>query len=90
MHYVYILWSNKLKKVYIGETADVLSRLHQHNAGLQRYTKKGVPWIFVAYIPFQTASEARKEEWRLKRAKNRDYLRWYIQEFGKALKSLSG
>lgn len=90
MHYVYFLWSEKLQKIYIGQTANVIVRFRQHNAGLQRYTQKGAPWKFVALVPFETAIEARKEERRLKSAKNRDYIRWYIQERGRPLNAQGG
>jgi putative endonuclease len=87
MHYLYFLWSEKLQRVYIGETADVLKRLAYHNQGRQRFTKKGISWYVVAFIPFNFRSEALREERRLKKMKNRKYLKKYILERGKKFTS---
>ena len=46
-HYVYILQSLKDGKYYIGETADIDSRLAFHNAGLQRSTRHRIPFKLV-------------------------------------------
>ncbi|PIZ92257.1 MAG: endonuclease [Candidatus Magasanikbacteria bacterium CG_4_9_14_0_2_um_filter_41_10] len=83
MHYVYFLWSDSLQKIYIGETPNVLTRLAYHNSGKQRYTKAGIPWRVIGYIPFPTKTEAKIEEKRLKKCKNRNYYRWYLQKNGK-------
>jgi putative endonuclease len=79
MHYVYFLWSKKLQKVYIGYTPDIQARVAYHNAGLQRYTKIGTPWILIGLVPFPTKTSALQEEKRLKRCKNKQYYKWYIE-----------
>ncbi|MBT4120561.1 MAG: GIY-YIG nuclease family protein [Candidatus Magasanikbacteria bacterium] len=85
MNYVYFLWSQKLDKIYIGETADIIKRLKYHNKGTQRYTKKGTPWRLIGYIPFSNRREALKEEKRLKKSKNREYYKKYLLKYGKKL-----
>jgi putative endonuclease len=40
---VYILYSRKTDRYYIGQSSDIFSRLARHNAGLENYTSKGVP-----------------------------------------------
>ncbi len=83
MHYLYFLWSEKLQRVYIGETVDILRRLEYHNQGRQRFTKKGTPWNMIAFVPFNSRQDALKEERRLKKCKNREYIKKYILERGK-------
>jgi len=85
MHYVYFLWSNKLQKIYIGETSNVRKRLNYHNGGFQRYTKSGMPWQCIAYVAFDTKIVAKREEKRLKKCKNKKYYKRYILEYGKKL-----
>jgi putative endonuclease len=41
---VYVIWSEKLKKRYIGSTEDVDKRLNQHNSGKTPFTSRGIPW----------------------------------------------
>ncbi|MBD3310980.1 MAG: GIY-YIG nuclease family protein [Candidatus Magasanikbacteria bacterium] len=82
MHYVYFLWSEKLKKIYIGENKNVLNRLDYHNKGLQRFTKRGIPWKLIGVVEFKDRKEALKEEKRLKKCKNRDYYKKYLLEKG--------
>jgi putative endonuclease len=53
MHYVYFIWSEKLNKLYIGETSNLKNRIDFHNAGKQRYTSRGVPWKLVGCREFQ-------------------------------------
>ncbi len=83
MHYLYFLWSEKLHKVYIGETSNVSERFHYHNQGRQRFTKRGIPWKVIAFVTFSSRIEALKEERRLKNCRNREYLKWYILERGR-------
>jgi len=45
-HFVYILQSEVDTSYYIGSTANVLKRLHEHNAGLSRYTMHRVARSF--------------------------------------------
>ena len=44
MYYVYILKSEKVKRFYIGSTANPEKRLAVHNAGRVRSTKPYKPW----------------------------------------------
>ncbi len=69
--------------MYIGETSDPTKRLIYHNNGLQRWTKRGVPWQLVAVIPFVEKRSACQEERRLKTCKNKSYLKKYICIHGK-------
>jgi putative endonuclease len=81
-HFLYILYSDSRNRYYIGQTDNVESRLQYHNSGYVLSTKYGRPWKLVFSKSFADRSSAMKEETRLKNAKNRNYLLWYIQEFG--------
>lgn len=66
MHYVYLLWSHKTEKFYVGSTADLRQRLNSHNAGENIATKYGGPWIVAYYEAYPTKSDALKRELKLK------------------------
>ena len=72
MFYVYILYSRKLNKFYIGYTKDLKSRFKKHNNGNVSYTSKGVPWILVYYQAFVEKLDAINEEKFLKTGKGRE------------------
>ena len=57
MHYVYVLKSQKSKKLYFGCTSDLKVRIIEHNKGLNRSTKHGIPWKLVYYEAFLSKSD---------------------------------
>ena len=65
-HYVYILQSLKDHRYYIGETADVEARVKFHNAGLQRSTKRRIPFTLILTETFSDRSGALKREKEIK------------------------
>ncbi|MCK7526733.1 MAG: GIY-YIG nuclease family protein [Ignavibacteriales bacterium] len=66
MYYVYVLWSNKLQKRYVGFTSDLTTRLSEHNFGKSPFTKSGMPWKLLCKEEYSSESEARKREKFLK------------------------
>ena len=74
MFCVYILFSESLKKYYIGQTKDLDLRFQQHNAGLSKYTKNGVPWRQVKHFEVKSRSEAVKLERKIKSRGAKRYL----------------
>ena len=58
-YWVYILWSDKLKRYYVGSTSDIEKRIKYHNYGKSNYTKKGIPWVLV----YKELSETRQSAW---------------------------
>ena len=77
--FVYILFSQKLNKYYIGSTNDISRRLYEHNIGHSVFTKSGIPWKIVFSKEFDNLQSARKEELRLKKCKSHKYLESYIE-----------
>jgi putative endonuclease len=65
-HYVYILQSQKDKKYYIGESANVGARLLFHNEGKQRSTKNRIPFTIILIEQFETREEALAREKQIK------------------------
>ena len=74
MFYTYVLWSEKLKKRYVGCAEVPKERLFQHNKGKNRFTRGGIPWILIYTEEFATLSEARKRELFFKSGTGRAWL----------------
>ncbi|OGU82938.1 MAG: hypothetical protein A2315_00775 [Ignavibacteria bacterium RIFOXYB2_FULL_35_12] len=74
MFFVYVLWSDKLKKRYVGFTSNLLKRLSQHNQGKSTFTKNGTPWALIYSEEFKTEPEARQREKFLKCGVGRKFL----------------
>ena len=82
MYYLYVISHSLTNRLYIGSTDDVDKRIREHNKPSNRgYTHMltGV-WQLKGSKEFATKNEARKEENRLKKAKNRKYVLWYIEQ----------
>jgi putative endonuclease len=69
-----VLYSEKLKKRYVGSTNDVNKRLSEHNSGKSKFTKGGILWKIVYIESFETNSEARAKEKFLKSGQGRKFL----------------
>lgn len=85
MYYVYILYSVKIEKKYIGVTCDLKERLKQHNSGNSDFTSKGMPWKLVYYEVFKSEADAVNEEVFLKTGKGRDRLKYLLKDTMKNL-----
>ena len=75
MYYVYVLYSFRFERIYIGHTNNIRLRLERHNSGKVKSTKAYLPRELVHYEKFATRSEAMKREKELKAHKGRDYIR---------------
>ena len=65
--FVYILFSEKSSRYYVGQTADIEKRLKKHNLGSVSSTKYGIPWIVVLLIEVSNRSEALVLEKKVKK-----------------------
>jgi len=79
-YFVYILYSKKLSRYYVGSTNDIDRRIYEHNIGHGKYSRKGSPWQLVYIVPFETKKEAVQEELRIKRRKSRRFIERLISE----------
>jgi putative endonuclease len=69
MHFVYIIYSLRIKKFYVGETFDVSERLEQHNSGYFKgcYTKRANDWELKLTLSFDSIEQSRAAEAFIKR-----------------------
>ena len=58
MYYVYIIYSQKIKKHYTGQTVDLDRRIEEHNRGKTAFLATGIPWKLVYLKEFETRKEA--------------------------------
>ena len=81
--YIYILFSKKSDKYYIGSTSDVYRRLEEHNnpSAFNKYTSKHLPWqLKVFFEVSDIRGEAMIVERFIKNQKNRVFLERLIAE----------
>ncbi|WP_297333497.1 GIY-YIG nuclease family protein [Flavobacterium sp.] len=75
---VYVLYSEKYNKHYIGYTSNLLERFKSHNfLGTKGYTTKYRPWVVIYTEFFQSNKEAIEREKYLKTGAGRDYINHY-------------
>lgn len=66
MFYMYILKSEKDKKLYFGYTNNLEKRIKEHNLGLVESTKPRIPVYLVYYEAYASKQDAVKREHNLK------------------------
>ncbi|WP_026776843.1 GIY-YIG nuclease family protein [Polaribacter sp. Hel_I_88] len=71
MFIVYILFSEKLNKYYIGFTSDLNARIIRHNQGGNSFTGKTNDWKIVYTEEFEEKTEAINREKQIKGWKSR-------------------
>ena len=74
-YFVYVLYSEKSDKIYIGMTSDLEKRIFAHNNLPKGWTKNFRPWELIYSEEFDTKSKALKREKELKSHKGRDFVR---------------
>jgi putative endonuclease len=79
-HYVYILYSEKTNKYYVGSCEDVYVRLQRHNAGSTTSTKSGRPWIVQYTEELENKTQALIREKYIKSMKSRIYIESLISQ----------
>jgi putative endonuclease len=71
---VYIIYSEKLNKYYVGACIDFDRRLREHNAGHSKFTATGIPWVLKYREELGNLAEAKKRELYIKKMKSRKYI----------------
>lgn len=78
--FVYVLWSERLARTYVGITTALDRRLAQHNGerpGGARATRGGRPWsLATCYGPYADRGAASRVELQVKRLRGRARLEW--------------
>ena len=73
--YVYILYSTKLDKTYVGSTSNLNARTISHNVSRKGWTVRGRPWVLIYFETFSSKTEAVKREKELKSGKGRVFIK---------------
>ena len=71
---VYILYSAKIDKFYVGYTNDIQRRMAEHNRKKGKYTDNGIPWKIVYTEAFENKKEAMNREAFIKSRKSRKFI----------------
>ncbi|TVZ27915.1 putative endonuclease [Gillisia sp. Hel_I_86] len=71
---VYILFSEKSSRYYVGQTIDIKERLKRHNSGRVNSTKYGMPWKIVLQMEVSNRSEAMLLESKIKKRGAKRYI----------------
>ena len=77
-YYVYILYSAKLDRYYIGQTQDIKARITKHLVSKKQFTGKADDWVLKYSEEFPNRSEAYQREQAIKRKKSRKYIEHLI------------
>ncbi len=78
-YFVYILYSEKCDKYYIGQTESLERRIEEHNIGKGGvFSSTCLPWKLVYHELFQSRSEAIKREKEIKGKKSRKYVEYLV------------
>lgn len=78
MYYLYILYSEKVDKYYIGQTENIDQRLISHNSGISKYTSIANDWKLAYSEAFENRTAAINRENEIKKKKSRKYLEYLI------------
>ena len=80
-YYTYIIESITNQRWYIGHTNDIDRRLSEHNSGQNKSTKGKGPWKLIFLKRFDSNLDANRFELRLKRFRNKKFIKTEYTEF---------
>ena len=80
MTFVYILYSEKINKYYVGACLDLQRRFYEHNIGHSKFTATGIPWKLMYKEEFIDLPAAKKRESQIKKMKSRKYIEGLIAQ----------
>ena len=79
MYFVYVLFSNKDKQLYIGYTNNLKKRLTEHQSGKSIATRNRLPIKLINYESYLRWSDAKRREKYLKGCNGRSQLKMQLQ-----------
>jgi len=80
MAWVYILYSKKINKYYVGACIDFDRRFYEHNLGHSKFTSTGIPWELVYTEEWDDLVLAKQRELKIKKMKSRIYIQELIRK----------
>jgi putative endonuclease len=78
--FIYILQSEKNGRFYVGSTDNVERRFSEHQNGIVKSTKNLRPWVLKFFKEYESLTDARKVEYKLKSFKSRKVIEQIIEE----------
>ncbi|NIV99622.1 GIY-YIG nuclease family protein [Candidatus Saccharibacteria bacterium] len=78
--FLYILYSRKLDRYYIGVSCNVEARLRAHNGASKGWTKRGRPWTLVYKKQFSDKKTAQQCERWIKKQKSKRFVQKLLTE----------
>lgn len=83
MFIVYVLYSKKYNKIYIGYTSNMEQRLLSHNElAIKGHTVKYRPWMVAFTEEYKTKKNAMLRENQLKAGKGREWIWQQLKDLG--------
>lgn len=86
MYYVYVLFSKKDNRLYIGYTNNLKKRINEHKSGRSLATKFRQPIRLIYYEAYLRWSDAKRREKYLKGGNGRAALKIQLQDIFKELR----
>jgi len=86
MYYIYILFSDKDKQLYIGYTPNLKARIEKHQKGLVTSTKFRRPLKLIYYESYLAGLDAKRREIFLKGGKGHNELKIQLREILEKIK----
>ena len=80
-YFVYILYSPKFVKTYVGQSDNITERLIKHNSGKVKSTKPYIPWVLIHSESFNPRAEAMKRETWFKSSAGRKRISEILKNF---------
>jgi len=74
LYTVYILFSEKYCKIYIGYTSHLVNRIHSHNIYGKDWTAKFRPWKVIYCEVYEFKSDAASREKQFKQGQGREWI----------------
>jgi len=81
MHYVYVLFSKKDKKLYTGSASNLKERIRRHNKGLVEATKYRRPLKLIYYEACLSRKDAYRREVYLKSSWGKRYIKSRLKNY---------
>ena len=81
MYYVYVIKSEKDKRIYTGYTSDLKRRISEHNSGKVESTKNRKPLVLIYYEGCLSQKDALKREKYLKTAYGKRYIKNRLKQY---------
>jgi putative endonuclease len=80
-YYVYIIYSEKCDRYYVGHSDDVERRFDEHNSGRGgKYTSSCKPWELMNTETYESKTSAVNREIEIKNKKSRKYIERLIKK----------